>query len=295
MRFSKNALQRSVRSSGTKPSAPTATDPSVCTILSLFSIILVSSFLISYHITSYFLDPSSYLNEDDPEDWYDGDDPANWERFTMREMGRHFECDKAFASTRPWWTNDQWREVRDLYRDFAQVNRPSNSWWRKARTGTYQHGQDTLFDSSQNAVPYQTENKGRGLKAARDIREGEIIFETTNNTVVFNDAHTFRKFLFALNERFPTFACDVLMMWAWVQDLDREGTTFGVVCDLNDNNLLNNAGEEEDANVRCGGEEDICGVTSGTFYAVRDIDKGEEILGWYGDFVSYHPWAELGL
>jgi len=174
------------------------------------------------------------LNEDDPEDWYDGDDPANWERFTMIEMGRHFECDKAFASTRPWWTNDQWREVRDLYRDFAQVNRPSNSWWRKARTGT-------------------------------------------------------------LNERFPTFACDVLMMWAWVQDLDQEGTTFGVVCDLNDNNLLNNADDEEDANVRCGGEEDICGVTSGTFYAVRDIDKGEEILGWYGDFVSYHPWAELGL
>ena len=219
---------------------------------------------------------------------------------------RHrFECHKAFESTRPWWTNDQFREVRELYRDFAQVNKPSK-WPTKVRTfmnwkpyGTYQASDDTLFDSSQLAVPYQADKeKGRGLKAARDIKEGEIILKPTNNTIVFLDGQTYNKFLIALNERFPTFACDI-ETWAWVQDLDEEGVTFGASVDLNNNNLLNSVYTDDDiANVQCGkpGEEEIeearCDMT---FYAKRDIRKGEELMGSYGEFVSSHYWNELGL
>jgi hypothetical protein len=301
MRFTKNALQhtqkRPLRGSGTK-SAATAFRRVATTLLFIMTFIsfLCFSYFLSFTITSKILDQSGY----DLKNWYDEVevDPEKWESFGLIEMQRHFECHKAFTSTRPWWTKDKWREVRDFYRDFAQVNRP----FRKGNesTGTYQHGKDTLFDSSQNAVPYQHGGeKGRGLKAARDIREGEIILQATNNTVVFLDGHTFRKFLFALNERFPTFACDV-MMWFWIQDLDDEGEMFGVVGDLNDNNLLNTADHDEDVNVRCGtpGEEDSCDVTSinVTFYAERDIRKGEELLGSYGDFVSYyHSWEDLGL
>mmetsp|Transcript_1579 Transcript_1579/g.2354 ORF Transcript_1579/g.2354 Transcript_1579/m.2354 type:complete len:232 (+) Transcript_1579:165-860(+) len=130
--------------------------------------------------------------------------------------------------------------------------------------------------------------KGRGLKAAKDIKKGDMIFKATNNTVVFTDGHSFRKFMFMLNERFPSFACDVLQ-WAWVQDL--EGGAFGIEVDLDDCNLLNSG--HRSANIQCGKADDICDGSH--FYARRDIKKGEEILGSYSEFVSDHSWSELGL
>ncbi len=229
---------------------------------------------------------------------------TSWERYDLSEMHEYFKCDEAFATTRPWWTSDQWREVRDLYRTVAKEN----------EGGTYQMSED-VFDFSQIAEPFQAgKEKGRGLKAARDIRQGELILRTTNNTVVFNDRHTYRKFLFGMEERFPTFACDIIM-WNWMQDLDDEGLKFGMVVDLNDNNLLNTQDENEEANVMCGAppvtglvswlmwphslfygkEEDGCDMKNLTFYASRDIRKGEELLGDYEDFESSHSWDEMGL
>ncbi len=212
-------------------------------------------------------------------------DRNHWKSLTLPEMKAHFECNKAFAATRPWWTSDQWREVRDLYRDFA----------RKNKVGTYQLAEDT-YDFSEIAEPFQAdEEKGRGLKAARDIHEGEMVFKTTNNTIAFTDGLTYRKFLFALEELYPTFACDI-MIWNWIQDLDDEGLKFGIVVDLNDNNLLNSADEIWDANVRCGKNiEDDCDMKELTFYASRNISRGEELLGVYSDFVSSHSRHEMGL
>ena len=211
-----------------------------------------------------------------------------WRSYTIPEMHEHFQCDEAFANTRSWWTSDQWREVRDLYRDFAKKN----------EAGTYQIAKDTTFDSSDIAEPFQAgEEKGRGLRAARDIREGEVVLRATNNTIVFNDGLTYRKFLFALEERFPTFACDI-MMWNWIEDLDDDGVKFGIAVDLNDNNLINTADAKGDVNVRCGtpGEEDSCDMRNGMFYASRYIRKGEELVTDYDDFVSpSHTWEDLGL
>lgn len=153
------------------------------------------------------------------------------------------------------------------------------------------------FDFSEIAEPFQaSEEKGRGLRAARDIREGELVLRITNNTIVITDSFTYRKFMFAVEERFPTFACDI-MTWNWCQDLDDKGEKFGIVVDLNDNNLLNTGDEETGANVWCGtyGEEDSCDMKNLTFYAARDIRKGEELLGDYGEFVSSHSRDELGL
>ena len=84
-----------------------------------------------------------------------------------------------------------------------------------------------------------------------------------------------------------------------MQDLDDDGVKFGNVTDLNDNDLINTADEEEDVNVRCGGhkEEDSCDLRHGMFYALRDIGKGEELFtNYYGDFVSpSHSWGKMGL
>ena len=201
-------------------------------------------------------------------------------------MEEQFACEEAFVTARPWWTPDQWIEVRDLYRDFAEKN----------KAGTHQMFKDITFDSSEITEPYQAgEEKGRGLRAARDIHKGELILRFTNNTIVFNDGLAYRKFLFALEERFPTFACDI-MTWNWMQDLDDDGVKFGIAVDLNDNNLINTADEEEDVNVRCGGHREDCDLRHGMFYASRSIRKGEELVTDYGDFVSpSHTWDEMGL
>ncbi len=101
-----------------------------------------------------------------------------------------------------------------------------------------------------------------------------------------------------MNERFsdPGMVCDVLI-WAWVQDLEGHIPFAGVV-DLDNGNLLNDwwleekeAEEDDDSlNIRC-----RCGGVVVGCFANRDIMKGEELLGDYNDFESYHSWTSMGL
>eukprot|EP00984_Skeletonema_dohrnii_P022141 scaffold11256_cov80-Skeletonema_dohrnii-CCMP3373.AAC.1 len=169
--------------------------------------------------------------------------PKKWETFDHYKMRTYFECKKAFESARPWWTDEEWRIVRELYQDLLKSERAG----------------------CQIVVPYQAgKEKGRGLKAAKDIKKGDMIFKATNT---------------------PSY----LPMWAWVQDL--EGGAFGMEVDLDDCNLLNSG--HRSANIQCGKADEICDGSH--FYARRDIKKGEEILGSYSEFVSDHSWSELGL
>ena len=252
MRFSKNALRKHNAKRGNK---------SIYNVAILISLLFLAAFFLGFLIGIYLLETETthrtYLN------------------YTLPEIEEYFECDEVFATTRPIWTAEQWREVRDFYRHFAEDN----------HFGTYQIAKDRVFDSSELAVPFQAgEEKGRGLMAARDIQEGEIVIRSSNNTIVF-DPLTFRKFLLEAEGLFPTFACDALI-WHWLQDLD-DGEKIGIVLDLNDNNLLNNVDEETDANLYCGtpGEEDSC-LEDLQFYAARDIASGEELVVEYSDFVS---------
>ena len=203
-----------------------------------------------------------------------------WKSYTWQELQAHFDCEEAFKNERSWWTPEQWTEVRDLYRDFAKKN----------KAGTYQMAKDITFDFSEIAEPFQAGEKGRGLRAARDILEGEVVQRMTNNTIVFTDGLAYRKFLFALEERFPTFACDI-MIWSWMEDLDADKTKSGIVTDLDDNNLMNEPDEDEDVNVMCGshGEEDSCDY----LYASRTIRKGEELVTDYNGFEASYWWNEM--
>ena len=237
--------------------------------------------------------------------------PAGWESFKYDEMMRYFECDKAFDTTppslwwpfstptpRPWWTDEEFRVVRELYHDLFKSEKKaegSDDSGGTTQAGTYQ-ASDEVFDFSQIAVPFQTGwGGGRGLKAARDIKQGEMISKDTNNTIIFTDALSYRKFLFALNERFPTYACDI-MIWAWVEeeeeDTEEEDDDFVVVVDLDHSNLLNTGDRSSENNVKCdsSGPEGRCKI----IYAVRDIMKGEELLGDYDEF-STGDWDDMDL
>jgi len=218
--------------------------------------------------------------------------PKKWETFDKHEMRKYFQCNKAFESEspRPWWTDEEWRIVRELYQDLLKSEQTKLVRGSTKSPGTYQ-ASNRVFDFNQIIVPYYAgKEKGRSLKAAKDIKKGDVMFKATNNTVDFKEGHSYRKFIFSLNERFPTFACDMLD-WSWIQDF--EDGTFGVEVDLDNNSLLNSGGGKRSANnnIQCGNADEICTIQ----YAVRDIKKGEEILGSYDEFVSDHSWSELGL
>ena len=248
-------------------------------------------------------------------------DPMLWDTFTYWEIYHYFACTKVLSTQRPWWSEEQYMAVRDFYHEFAKKD--DTPFIGYTIRSTYQ-ASDEVYDMSEKAIPYQTGTvKGRGLKAARNIHQGETIFKATNNTVVFNTAHTFRKFLFAMNDHFsdPGMVCDV-MIWAWVEDVEGE-IPIAVVVDLDNGNLLNdwddwddwNLGEEEYKgdkgqkeefkegqneeeqfdeflNVRCHKNPTTRALDC---FASRDIMEGEELLGPYADFVSDYDYPDIGL
>lgn len=177
-------------------------------------------------------------------------DPMKWETFNRDELYHYFACDKVLysmiatssSSPRPWWSEEQFRTVRDFYHDFVDnydmpfIGIPSVGLLIRS---TYQ-ATNEVYNMTRNAIPYQSgTEKGRGLKAARDIQQNETILKPSNNTIIFNDGRSFRHFLFALHDRFlgQGLVCDILI-WAWVQDMEGVIPNAAAV-DLDNSNLIN--------------------------------------------------------
>ncbi len=147
--------------------------------------------------------------------------------------------------------------------------------------------------------PYQLSDKekGQGLKATRDIDEGELLFKAMNNIILFTNGDTYREFLFGIYERNGELydsetGCNVLI-WSWVQALEGDGgSRLVIVTDL-DNTLLLNEAQDKEPNVRCGGEggENCRDI----YYATRDIKKGDELLGDYTHLALMAGWPKVGL
>eukprot|EP00986_Skeletonema_menzelii_P010986 scaffold5513_cov141-Skeletonema_menzelii.AAC.2 len=223
-------------------------------------------------------------------------DPEMWEQFSYWEIHAYFGCEKAFDSPRPLWTDQQWKDIRDFYHEFIDEDmNDGDGPYKKVRS--YQFSEDEV-DFSQSFIPFQSGEKGRGLQAARDIKAGELVFKATNNTIVFNYGHTWRKMLFAVYERFadPGLTCD-LHVWSWVQDL-YDGGPMKVFMDLDSGSLLNEGRDEpgsawEPPNVQCGKPDAIrCDMD---YYAFRDIKEGDELLIDYREFAFLDAWPAMGL
>eukprot|EP00585_Thalassiosira_rotula_P016200 CAMPEP_0196167770 /NCGR_PEP_ID=MMETSP0911-20130528/2818_1 /TAXON_ID=49265 /ORGANISM="Thalassiosira rotula, Strain GSO102" /LENGTH=135 /DNA_ID=CAMNT_0041433681 /DNA_START=8 /DNA_END=412 /DNA_ORIENTATION=+ len=68
-------------------------------------------------------------------------------------------------------------------------------------------------------------NKGPSLFASRNISKGELVHDGTRSNVMFPDATSWRRFIFALPRNR---ACD-MMEWSWTQAFDEGGTlTFDI-------------------------------------------------------------------
>jgi len=191
-----------------------------------------------------------------------------------------------------------WTEVRQLWRDFANVDKKLLPKKENEPDRTYQFGQDS-FDPPME--PFQSVGKGRSLRAKRDIAKGEMVFKATNNTVIFTRGHTWRRFLFHIYERHgedgpfdSRTACDVLV-WSWVQTLEKDGDLV-IMADFDNGSLLNQGRFEDDwdpPNVRCGKEGDTMCMME--YYATEDIKTGDEILCDYREFAWLDSWGSMGL
>jgi len=220
--------------------------------------------------------------------------PEMWRVFSYWQLHAYFACEKLFSSPRPLWTDQQWRDIRDFYHEFVEEDKKDEGGPKGLHS--YQLSEDR-YDLTQNAIPFQSGEKGRGLQAVRDIKAGELVFKGTNNTIVFNYGHTWRKLLFAVNERFadPGMTCD-LLVWSWVQDL-YDGGPLKVVMDLDSGSLLNEGRDGipdwEAPNVQCGKPDATrCDMD---YFASRDIKEGDEVLIDYREFAFLDSWPDMGL
>ena len=152
-------------------------------------------------------------------------------------------------------------------------------------------------------------DKGRGVFVTEKVPKGTLVVNTDSDTIgIFKDGHTWRKFVATL----PTYtACNVIE-WSWVQDFRledkndiRNGLTIMMAWDKS--NLLNNADwtdSKEDPNIRCGTppegwpekEDGIWGLCQFHYYAIKDLEVGEEILMAYGEFEDFfRDWPRIGM
>ena len=226
-------------------------------------------------------------------------DPEKWETFSYWQLHAYFGCTRAFAGKRPIYDAAKWAEIRDYWHQFKKEDEEETPIVEELGPRTYQFTTETAEFALE---PFQSGEKGRGLLAARDISKGEMVFKGTNNTIVFTHGHTWRSMLFAFYDERPEegeppdaeTACD-LLVWSWVQPLEEDGPLY-IIMDLDDGSLLNEGRDApgwEKPNVICGKEGDtMCYLT---YYATKDIKKGEELLCDYREFAWLDSWADMGL
>ncbi len=116
-----------------------------------------------------------------------------------------------------------------------------------------------------------SDGRGRGNFAARNIKEGEMIYNGYTNAAFFQEAESFKRFLSLLSAEA---ACDVLE-WSFMQDVTNDGNA--VLClDICGGALFNDGSPHQNMQY-----EEKWSLNK---YATRDIQKGEEITELYDEF-----------
>jgi len=225
-----------------------------------------------------------------------GLETRNWSTFTSSQLKRYFGCSKLFKTPRPIITKRNWIYFRDLYNQFLEENLHIDGSGNVV---------DRTYKVTEKVATHPVEGtftttKGRGLIASRDIKRGELIFTGTNNTIVFDTGHAWRKFLWYLYHAPPTpdpypegFACDI-RSWSWIQYMPNQ-QGLKIMVDIDESSLLNQPSSGERANIQCGKLDDKKNAECELdYYAKVDIKKGDEILCRYSDFAE-GGWDSFGL
>jgi hypothetical protein len=203
--------------------------------------------------------------------------PYDWQLWGIHRFRREFNCSGYLADqTKPLPDMDYWQIMLDAYNQEVD--------------GTYKF--DDIVPPTRGyrldengPQPYYAKlspGKGRGVFASRDIKKGEIVHDGTKSDVVFPDATSFRRFMFALPREM---ACDA-SEWIFTQRFEQDGP-MRIVSSLNIAILMNEGNNQTEVNVEP--ENDYSSVLR----AMRDIKEGEEILMDYSDYPTDYVAAGL--
>jgi len=216
--------------------------------------------------------------------------PLNWEQMTFSELRDYFDCSEhANDLNKALPTLNEWMVLHQQYRELVDSEPLALLKSIVPPTLGYSHGSSS--DSSSSSVndidhdippPYyagQSDGKGRGLFASRNINKGELVHDGPRSSVAFPDASSYRRLIINLPRNT---ACDVTE-WAWTQQL-AYGGEMKIVLDLNIAALMNSSNEPNIGPMN---------KYTTKMYALRDIKQGEEILHDYSIYtVEYEA---LGL
>ena len=227
---------------------------------------------------------------DDDEDDEDFDEyglPVDWEEYDLNDFWEVFDCDEVFGSVRPIHNDSTWMLVRGAY--LGIVGHDGSSLG------------DNIFGNG-FVVPYkvaQTPNKGRGVHAAEFVKEGSLVWES-HYTGCFEEEFDYKQFLVTIPY---DVACDVIQ-WAYVESSSDEHGLM-MCCDLDEGSLVNTGTHDyEDFEVfekkkDMKGEPNNLRIVVGNdlsrMYAMRDINKGEELLVDYNDFAEMGGEEKIGI
>ena len=209
--------------------------------------------------------------------------PDEWWLWREGEIWNFLDCDEIIDAGRPVLSHNDWVLLRKAYR-------------RVVGTKSTILPTDDVDGFHVPIIAQVTPDKGRGVFAAKVISKGSLVWSPQHQSAQFLDAHSFRQFLASIP---PDMACDVLQ-WAYVEDLGENGMSNLIMsCDLDEGSYMNTGGWDDgiEANVGCDEElEAQLGVDCGhNYYALRDIQAGEEILCDYATFDAPKGWDRFGL
>jgi hypothetical protein len=207
-----------------------------------------------------------------------GDGPVprsnGWHLWGYHTFKDKFNCSAYLADkTKPLPTMEYWQTMLNAYN---QVVDPT---YKFDDVVPPTQGYRLNEDGPQPYYAKLSPGKGRGVFASRDIKKGEIVHNGTKSDVVFPNATSWKRFMFALPRKM---ACDNAE-WTFIQRYE-EGGPMRIVSSLNIAILMNEGDTLEQVNVEPQNEDRNFSEYATVLYATRDIKKDEEILMDYDDY-----------
>ncbi len=263
--------------------SPTATASRLMNILVVLFVIAMLNPLI-FNAVNYLRSLGSIQHKLTPKHHF----PYDWESYTYSDIRHYFNCrERSKDNDKPLPTLDEWNLLRQTYTLIVD----NTQKWDDPIPPTQGYNFQTSKEDKAVPPPYyakQSKGKGRGLFASRDITKGELVHNGDSSDIFFpgHGAIKWKEFVFSLPR---DLACDCTD-WHWMQ-MKHEDDDYHMVAALDISVLMNSGGEEfgpgRTPNIM---PED---KYSGRQFALRDIEKDEEILTDYDAY--YTNWSLVGL
>ena len=233
-------------------------------------------------------------NEEESEDQEEDEKEEElkwWHGLKLHDFRLKFQCHK--IDRLAVHSASAWRTMRKAYVD---VVGPEMSSIVMPVSSSMRSGFSKGISIKAKHVP----QKGRGIITKKFIPKGTLVYSSTVQTAKFYRGNHFREFLASIR---PQLACDVLQ-WAYVEDFSpphkKDGNAqqqqrrqLAICVDLDEGSFCNDGGPS--GNLGCNAELSQIADCKSNYFALRDIQAGEELECVYKQFVILSGWEHFGL